>query len=244
MIGQQPASTDAAAPVDAGNSELPRKTPQPTSAPSTGQAQPPNVSTPTGIPNVADDNVRDNDALTNEPGAESMDDEVPSRESSLPAGATQESLAEQVGAQTGATTGAANEGWSILALSLILLALFTLPILAGNYLARVWRMPDHGWKFSLVLGVLAAAILICRIRRIQIRARSGRRNHVDLRAGRCRHGGRIGNSSDAGEHSRPAGDDSLRWTGVSVVRPHRHAQAPPRSGRHQGNHHSRIRSRD
>ena len=79
VIGQQPASTDAAAPVDQATSE-PAQDAATTSAPSTGQAQPPDVSPPNGIPNVADDNVRDNDALTNEPGAESMDNEVPSRE--------------------------------------------------------------------------------------------------------------------------------------------------------------------
>jgi SecD/SecF fusion protein len=80
----------------------------------------------------------------------------------LPAGKTQdESLAEKAIGQTGTTTAAAdNEGWNVLTLTLILLALFTLPILVGNYLARVWRMPDHAWKFSLILGVLAASLLI------------------------------------------------------------------------------------
>jgi SecD/SecF fusion protein len=121
------------------------------------QEAPPVVSSPTGTADVADDNTRDNDALTNEPGAESLDDDVPSREPSLPAGATQESIAEQVGA----TPPAADGGWSILGLTVLLVALFVLPILAGSYLARAWRMPDHGWKFSLVLGVLAAALLIC-----------------------------------------------------------------------------------
>ena len=34
----------------------------------------------------------------------------------------------------------------------VILALFVLPIMAGNYLAKIWRMPDHAWKMSLVIG--------------------------------------------------------------------------------------------
>ena len=33
-----------------------------------------------------------------------------------------------------------------------ILALFVLPIMVGNYLAKIWRMPDHAWKMSLVIG--------------------------------------------------------------------------------------------
>ena len=74
--------------------------------------------------------VRDNDAPSRTTtGAESMDDEVPSRQSSLPAGATQEpSLAEQAIAKRSRATAKRlaqlPTGWSILALQLILLALF------------------------------------------------------------------------------------------------------------------------
>ncbi len=46
-------------------------------------------------------------------------------------------------------------------LAITLLALFVLPIMAGNYLARIWKMPDHGWKISLTLGILAGSILVC-----------------------------------------------------------------------------------
>ncbi|HVT27887.1 MAG TPA: protein translocase subunit SecD [Lacipirellulaceae bacterium] len=46
-------------------------------------------------------------------------------------------------------------------LGLTILALFVVPMWIGNYLARAWRMPDHGWKISLVVGTLAASILIC-----------------------------------------------------------------------------------
>ncbi len=43
---------------------------------------------------------------------------------------------------------------------LIILGLFVLPIFVGNFLASWLRMPDHGWKISLVLGTLAAALVI------------------------------------------------------------------------------------
>jgi SecD/SecF fusion protein len=52
-------------------------------------------------------------------------------------------------------------GWSSWVLALAILALFVLPIMAGNYLAKIWRMPDHAWKMSLMIGTAAASILIC-----------------------------------------------------------------------------------
>jgi len=42
----------------------------------------------------------------------------------------------------------------------ILLACLVLPVIAGGYLAREWKMPDHGWKISLTLVVLAASIAV------------------------------------------------------------------------------------
>jgi SecD/SecF fusion protein len=55
----------------------------------------------------------------------------------------------------------AKSGWNSLVLALTILALFVLPIMAGNYLAKIWRMPDHAWKMSLMIGTGAASILIC-----------------------------------------------------------------------------------
>ncbi|MGD9634763.1 MAG: protein translocase subunit SecD [Pirellulales bacterium] len=43
---------------------------------------------------------------------------------------------------------------------LIIVGLFVLPVIVGNWLASWLRMPDHGWKISLVLGTLAASIAI------------------------------------------------------------------------------------
>ncbi|MEO2049158.1 MAG: protein translocase subunit SecD [Pirellulales bacterium] len=48
-------------------------------------------------------------------------------------------------------------GWGAL---LIVIGLFVLPTLLGNYFAKQFRMPEHGWKFGLVLGTLAAAGVI------------------------------------------------------------------------------------
>src|SRR4051794_7457764 len=77
----------------------------------------------------------------------------------LPAGKSQPSAVTQAIQKTELQDEAS--AWSPWILALTILALFVLPIMAGNYLSRVWRMPDHGWKFSIVLGTLAASILIC-----------------------------------------------------------------------------------
>jgi SecD/SecF fusion protein len=45
-------------------------------------------------------------------------------------------------------------------LGVIIVALFVLPVLAGNYLAKQVRMPELGWKISLVLFMLAAGLII------------------------------------------------------------------------------------
>lgn len=62
---------------------------------------------------------------------------------------------------TGTAAPADSTGWTTFGLAATLLALFVLPIMAGSYLARVWKMPDHGWKISVVLGALAAAVVVC-----------------------------------------------------------------------------------
>ncbi|HYO23822.1 MAG TPA: hypothetical protein VEQ85_02640, partial [Lacipirellulaceae bacterium] len=42
----------------------------------------------------------------------------------------------------------------------IVIALFVGPVLVGAWLARTLRMPDHGWKFALAIGVVAAAAVV------------------------------------------------------------------------------------
>jgi SecD/SecF fusion protein len=45
-------------------------------------------------------------------------------------------------------------------MGVIIVALFIIPVLIGNWLAKLVRMPDYGWKISLVLFAIAAAALI------------------------------------------------------------------------------------
>ena len=79
----------------------------------------------------------------------------------MPAGASQESLADKAAKATGADPVEVKKtGFSPLVIFIILVALFVLPIMAGNYLAQIWKMPDHAWKFALTLGVLAGSVLV------------------------------------------------------------------------------------
>jgi len=91
--------------------------------------------------------------------AEDDDTGAPKEELSLPAGASEPSLAAETLESAGATPSETS-GWSTLGLAVTVLALFILPVVIGNYLSRLWRMPDHGWKFSLILFALAASLLI------------------------------------------------------------------------------------
>jgi SecD/SecF fusion protein len=116
---------------------------------------------PSGKSSAADDTAPNETAAEAPP----VDDDAPTRESSLPAGKTQPSVAEQ--ATGGATAAEATSGWRTLWVGTGLLALFIVPVLIGNYLANRWKMPDHGWKISLVIGTLAASILICTFGRLK-----------------------------------------------------------------------------
>jgi SecD/SecF fusion protein len=90
------------------------------------------------------------------------DDGIPSHQSSLPAGKTEPSIASQAAGTTGTDAEAkAGSRWETFGLGVALVALFVVPIVAGNFLARVWKMPDHGWKISLVLFCLVASIAVC-----------------------------------------------------------------------------------
>jgi SecD/SecF fusion protein len=42
-------------------------------------------------------------------------------------------------------------------MGLIVVSLFVLPVMIGNFLAKQLRMPDYGWKFSLLIGAVAIA---------------------------------------------------------------------------------------
>ena len=60
---------------------------------------------------------------------------------------------------TSADSSGGSHTWPIL-YGLIIVALFVLPVVFGNMIASWLRMPDYGWKISLVLGTLAASIVI------------------------------------------------------------------------------------
>jgi SecD/SecF fusion protein len=92
--------------------------------------------------------------------AATTEEKSTSKEAALPAGKTQPSVASKAAQESGVEEPG-QSSWSPWLLALTILALFVLPIMAGNYLAKIWRMPDHAWKMSLVIGTLAASILIC-----------------------------------------------------------------------------------
>lgn len=80
-------------------------------------------------------------------------------DSQLPAGKSAPSVATKALQKTGVSPE--QTGWSPWVILAILVGLFVIPMLIGNYLAGIWRMPDHAWKISLTLGILAASILTC-----------------------------------------------------------------------------------
>ncbi|MDZ4820267.1 MAG: protein translocase subunit SecD [Planctomycetota bacterium] len=50
------------------------------------------------------------------------------------------------------------EGWFITTVAILAVVL---PFVVGNYLAKVWRMPDHGWRFGVVLFAITAGLVVC-----------------------------------------------------------------------------------
>ena len=42
----------------------------------------------------------------------------------------------------------------------IVLFVFIVPLVLGNYLGRLWRMPDYGWKFAAILFALLASVSV------------------------------------------------------------------------------------
>src|SRR5262245_13873994 len=86
-----------------------------------------------------------------EPKAPATDATAPTTENAAPQ--VTSSAAQPAAGQT-------RTGNNPFVIGLVVVALFVLPMLAGNYLAKTWKMPDHAWKISLVLGALAASIVI------------------------------------------------------------------------------------
>src|SRR4051812_38042057 len=92
--------------------------------------------------------------------AANAEEKATPKETAMPAGKTQPSAATKAIQDLGLEEQA-KSGWSPWILAAVILALFVLPIMAGNYLAKIWRMPDHAWKMSLVIGMFAASVVIC-----------------------------------------------------------------------------------
>ena len=53
------------------------------------------------------------------------------------------------------------QGWF---LWIIAIAVVVLPFMAGAWLSRVWRMPEHSFKFGITLFALVAGIVICTLK--------------------------------------------------------------------------------
>jgi SecD/SecF fusion protein len=81
-------------------------------------------------------------------------------------GAAETSAKTAVSTETGNTASpspTAVEGGSALPGLVVLgmvVAVFVVPIIIGNYLAKRWRMPEHGWRFAVAIGSILAAALV------------------------------------------------------------------------------------
>lgn len=89
------------------------------------------------------------------PTAESDEAETDSAEGAPTSGESPESGASDTAGDADADS--MTEG---LILTAIIIALFLVPMFLGNVLSKKLRMPDHGWKFSLAIGTLAAAAVV------------------------------------------------------------------------------------
>ncbi|MCI0331597.1 MAG: protein translocase subunit SecD [Planctomycetes bacterium] len=150
------AAEDSVAPADAAS---PVATTSDDAAPAAdSSADPP--ATETSAPGSSA--ASEEQATKSEEGASTEDKDATTPGLSLPAGTTEPSIASEVIGPKGETElDEAGTGWRTFGLAVGLAALFILPILLGNYLARVWKMPDHAWKFGLVLLSLAVSIVVC-----------------------------------------------------------------------------------
>jgi SecD/SecF fusion protein len=83
------------------------------------------------------------------------DDATPGGDEAAP-----EATNGQAPSDAATTAESDSAGTSPWLMGLIVVALFVLPVIVGNYLAKSLRMPDYGWKFSLTLGVVAISAVI------------------------------------------------------------------------------------
>jgi SecD/SecF fusion protein len=81
----------------------------------------------------------------------------PAAETAAKAGASTEVGIAGNPPPTAVEGGSALPGLVVLAM---VLAVFIVPIIIGGYLAKRWRMPEHGWKFAVAIGSILAAALV------------------------------------------------------------------------------------
>jgi SecD/SecF fusion protein len=80
----------------------------------------------------------------------------------MPAGKTEPSIASEALKDAGVQPDPnARSGMETFLLAVGIIATFVVPIMIGGWLARVWRMPDHAWKISLVLVCMVVSIVVC-----------------------------------------------------------------------------------
>jgi SecD/SecF fusion protein len=116
------------------------------------------AATPPAAPGAASDISKEPGGKTAPASTTLPGEKKNASDSMMPAGKSAPSVATKAAEKAGVHDANA---WSPWLLCAVLLALFVVPILIGNYLASMWKMPDHAWKISLTLGVLAGSILIC-----------------------------------------------------------------------------------
>jgi SecD/SecF fusion protein len=95
---------------------------------------------------------------TSESKSEESKGETSSAPETAPIAAGPSDAGEPGAAPVGGGTSAGK--FSPWMLGVLIVALFVIPVLIGNYLARLVRMPDYGWKISLVLFAIAAGAII------------------------------------------------------------------------------------
>ncbi|MCO6048063.1 protein translocase subunit SecD [Aeoliella sp. ICT_H6.2] len=174
---EQPADQPAAEP-EAGTPEETAPAEETTSADQPAESQPaeepaaeqPSADeTPATEPEVSSDDAMEDLATEEvETTDDTPDEEAPVEEEFVEAETPADEKAAEEAAEGQAEKEAAEEaaadlesatGLSPWVMTLIILALFIVPGFIGSYFAKSLKMPDHGWKIAVVIGVAAAGIL-------------------------------------------------------------------------------------
>ncbi|TWT77368.1 bifunctional preprotein translocase subunit SecD/SecF [Posidoniimonas polymericola] len=109
------------------------------------------------------------DATDPAPAAEDSGTAEPAEEATTEDPAAEEANAAATDAEGDSTTNAAAGGATLAgeeaagfdwANALLIIAVLVVPVVVGNWLAGVLKMPDHGWKLALVLTSVAVGGLI------------------------------------------------------------------------------------